>query len=137
MVQRLILFLVVFMLTFLGDSSAQVKTWSDTRYLYQNEHLMPHVDIPMLQSVASNPIHYTENQSVKINDSNQATNNNRLTEYTIVNTPAAANYLDRLGFFCRQEMRLDKLTPMPIRFRLGSMEDVNYLEQKPNSMKPR
>ena len=137
MLQRLILFLVVFMLTFLGDSSAQVKTWSDSRYLYQNEHLMPHVGIRTPQSVASNPVHYTENHSVKINDSNQATNNNRLTEYTIVNTPAAANYLDRLGFFCRQELRLDKLTPMPIRFRLGSMEYVNYLEQKPNSMKPR
>jgi hypothetical protein len=91
----------------------------------------------MPQSVASNPIHYTENQTVKINDSNQATNNNRLTEYAIVNTPAAANYLNCLGFFCRQELRLDKLTPMPIRFRLGSLEYVNYLEQKPNSMKPR
>jgi hypothetical protein len=42
-------------------------------------------------------------------------------------------YCNKLGFFCRQEVKLDKLTAMPIRFRLGSLNYVNYLEQKPNA----
>ena len=34
------------------------------------------------------------------------------------------------GFFCRQELKMDKLTAMPVRFRLGSMEQCNQLEGK-------
>ncbi len=48
-----------------------------------------------------------------------------------------SNYSKDLGFFCKKELQLDKFTPIPFRFRLGSMEYVNYLEQKPNAIKPR
>jgi hypothetical protein len=41
-----------------------------------------------------------------------------------------------LGFICRQELKLDKLTHIPIRFRLGSLDYVNWMEQKPNAIKP-
>ena len=47
--------------------------------------------------------------------------------------PLKSNYYcSNLGFFCKQELKLDKITVMPIRFRLGSFNYVNYLEQKPN-----
>jgi hypothetical protein len=46
-------------------------------------------------------------------------------------------YMQCLGYFCRQEIRLEKITSVPIRFRLGGLDYVNWLEQKPNAAKPR
>ncbi|MBI5858166.1 MAG: hypothetical protein HZB42_11040 [Sphingobacteriales bacterium] len=46
-------------------------------------------------------------------------------------------YLRSLGFFCQKELQLDKISPVPFRFRLGSLDYVNWMEQKPNAIKPR
>lgn len=39
-------------------------------------------------------------------------------------------YANQLGFFCRQEIKMDKITKIPFRFRLGSVDDCNRLERK-------
>jgi hypothetical protein len=44
-------------------------------------------------------------------------------------------YANNLSFFCRQELKIAKATQykLPIAFRLGSLQYVNYLECKPNA----
>jgi hypothetical protein len=46
-------------------------------------------------------------------------------------------YKQNLSFFCQQELRLQKLTSLPLYFRVGSKDYVDYLEKKPNAAKPR
>ena len=44
-------------------------------------------------------------------------------------------YCNNLSFFCRQEIKIAKVTklPFPILFRVGSVQYVDYFEQKPNA----
>jgi hypothetical protein len=39
-------------------------------------------------------------------------------------------YCSNLGFFCKQEIKFAKITKLPFVFRLGSVEQVDYLEGK-------
>jgi len=39
-------------------------------------------------------------------------------------------YTQHFGIMCRQELALEKATKIPFRFRLGSLQQCNYLEGK-------
>jgi len=43
--------------------------------------------------------------------------------------PAAYAYKD-LAFFCKIEVQLEKAVKLPVKFRLGSVDYVDYLEGK-------
>lgn len=46
-------------------------------------------------------------------------------------------YNQHLSFFCKKEVQLQKLTSLPIYFRVGSKDYVDYLEKKPNAGLPK
>lgn len=39
-------------------------------------------------------------------------------------------YTQHFGFFCKKELALQKATKIPLSFRLGSLQQCNYLEGK-------
>lgn len=43
---------------------------------------------------------------------------------------ASNYYSSNLPFFCKQELQIQKLTKVPIKFRIGSVEEVDRLEGK-------
>jgi len=42
-------------------------------------------------------------------------------------------YTKNFGFFCKKELQLEKVTKLPLRFRLGSVQQCDWLEGKTNS----
>ena len=55
----------------------------------------------------------------------------RLPVNVLYDSYGSGYYMGNLGFFCRKEWQIEKTTHLPVRVRLGSLEEVNRLEGKP------
>jgi hypothetical protein len=60
-----------------------------------------------------------------------------LSNILLLNPLQKTFYQQQLSFFCRKEWQFEKATSIPLRFRLGSLEYTDYLEQKPNAIRPK
>lgn len=52
-----------------------------------------------------------------------------VTKNTLAPIPSAYCY-QKLAFFCKVEVKIEKISTFPIKFRLGSIPYVDFLEQK-------
>ena len=43
-------------------------------------------------------------------------------------------YTQHLSFFCKKELQVQKAISLPVYFRVGTKEYVDYLEKKPNAI---
>jgi hypothetical protein len=122
MVQRLYSFLVVFLLIFSGEIFGQENLvgFNTTKPSYSSGYKkIRHIQvIPFIRSIS-------------IYDSDKPSPN-----FISLKIVPASFSSGNLGFFCKKELQLDKVTAIPVRFRLGSLAYVNYMEQKPNAIKP-
>jgi hypothetical protein len=44
-------------------------------------------------------------------------------------------YSQHMGYFCKKEFLIQKTISLPLYFRLGSKEYVDWMERKPNAVK--
>ena len=67
-----------------------------------------------------------------------ASTGRNLGDQRLLANPIQPNYYSlNTGFCCRTEWQFEKTTTIPLRFRLGMIDYVNYLEHKPNAIQPR
>jgi hypothetical protein len=126
MSQRVFSFIVVLFLFFNGEIFAQkISNGVPVMTPFRGDTLNYH------GSVRS----YRYNPFIKQNDNGDSFGNQM--NFTLKNPVSLNFYSQHLSFFCKQELKLEKATSVPFRFRLGSLDYVNYLEQKPNAVKPR
>ena len=130
MSQRFFYLVVVLIFTFDGESFGQLTNVENSPNLYKNYH-----QITQREGTIGND---------NLNDKKKFQYSPFVNSYLVVN-PGSLTWLtafkkcsDNLnpGFFCRKEWQFEKATSIPLRIRLGSLEYTNYLEQKPNALKP-
>jgi hypothetical protein len=44
-----------------------------------------------------------------------------------------SHYTQNFGFFCKKELQFEKITKIPFKFRLGSVQQCDWMEGKPNA----
>ena len=56
--------------------------------------------------------------------------NRNVVPATPINIITPNYYAQHLGFICKKEIALEKITKLPLRIRVGSLQQCNYMEGK-------
>jgi len=120
--QRLIFFLVVLLLIFQGEVFGQVKPYDSG---FSGKHLL------FIKSDFG--INLPVNGQIQSKDTAIKPVRPAISFAGI----SGSYYTNHLGIICKAELQLQKKTSLAIRLRLGSLDYVNWMEQKPNAIRPR
>jgi hypothetical protein len=136
MVQRLCYFLVVFLLMFNGEILGQENPHIFLRKPTDRNKIIQETVKKI--NAGQNKSSYALTGTYKFEGLNDFSVNTSPSCFgpNISFIVSSISYAKDLGWFCKKELQLDKITTIPIRFRLGSMQYVNWMEQKPNAVKP-
>jgi hypothetical protein len=122
--QRQFIFLVVCLLMFCGKFFGQ-------KFPQKNLHVHPNYQYVGLKIEKQGSSDYNNNPAIYRFTIQHYAQLNWQREF--LNVLPANFYTRCLGIICTNEFKLEKATGVPFRIRLGSVEYVNHLEQKPNS----
>jgi hypothetical protein len=122
MSQRVAGFLVVLLLMFSGEILGQENIKGVATYLEKKDNFFIKSKTPQVKSFS---------HRFMVDSTNSASQ-----KFIFLNPVPGSYHYSHLGFFCKQELQLEKTITLPLRFRLGSLDYVNYMEQKPNAVKP-
>ena len=129
MSQRLFCFVIMLIFLLNGEIFAQVKS----------EKIIKDFNSPAFSD--NDTIRYKNcfkvvNYKIRDNQVKHSDLSDKKANYFLLNPVPINFYSQNLSFFCKKEMQIEKAIFIPLRFRLGSLEYVNYLEKKPNALKP-
>jgi hypothetical protein len=132
MPERIFFFVVVLILFHNGEIYGQEKNVEKftTNPLFPVQH--PKRSIPV-----SDSLHLFKPASPVRSMTNYGTSGLLSPVYPLSNAGAISVFNPaQLSFFCRKEWQFEKATSIPLRLRLGSLAYTDYLERKPNALKP-
>ena len=120
--KRNISFIVVFLLSILTINSMAQKTLPGNMTIFGSgpEWKRPLIGKPYEQAglISTNPFVAIKSDLLQV-----ATN-------SPTKIYPSDFYVSHLGFFCKKEWEFEKAVHIPLRFRIGSLADCNYLEGK-------
>ena len=119
-------FCMIFVVSSVFSQHFATTTATDKDYF----NLTPYLKNSHQVSISSY-LHNTDNKKI-------STETNIIAPVILLNpitssTISADFYTQNFGFFCKGELQIEKVTKIPLRFRLGSLQYNDYLEGKPNT----